>query len=90
MQKQYSPDKLSVVLMSTDQSKDFYDSKAPGLFKKHGGSEWPSIILNGGFSGALKFGDFGYGVVIVDAEGIVRSIAPHDLEKAVEKVFKER
>ena len=89
MQKDYSPEKLGVVLISTDHSKEFYDSKAPAIFEAHGGSDWPSVLVHS-FSGALRFGDFGFGVLIVDETGIVRSIAPKDLEKAVEKVFKDK
>lgn len=46
------------------------------------------MVLDGGFEGALHFGDFGYGVIVIDQKGIVRDINPHDLEEAVESAFK--
>jgi len=73
--------------LSTDTSRSLYDSQAPGLFEKYGGGEWPSIILPGGFEGALRFGDFGYGKIIVDAEGIVRSIGEYKMKPTLEKIF---
>ena len=78
-----------MILLSTDSSQDLYDSRAEKLFDKYGGGDWPSILLPNGFDDAVRFGDFGYGTVIVDEEGIVRSINDHDLEGALEKVFGE-
>ena len=77
------------MLLSTDASRELYDSRAESLFKKYGGGDWPSAILENSFEGALTFGDFGYGVVIVDAKGIVRAINPMDLQLAVDEVFKD-
>ena len=76
--------------MSVDQSREFYDSRAAKLFEKFGGGDWPSIILKDGFESALHFGDFGYGKVIVDREGIVRAVNPRDLEAALAEVFKAK
>lgn len=77
------------MLLSVDQTKQLYDSRADSLFEKYGGGDWPSAILVNGFDGALKFGDFGYGVVIVDAKGIVRKVNPMDLQLAVDEVFSD-
>ena len=87
MLKKYGNEKLQVVLLSVDSSRDFYDSRAPKLFEQYGGGEWPSIILPGGFNGALHFGDFGYGKIILDKDGTVHEVNPRDLEKSLEKIF---
>ncbi len=89
MQQKYSPEKLRVVLLSTDETKALYHSRAPALFEQYGGSQWPSIILPGAWRSALRFGSFGYGKVIVDEKGIVRSIGEHGLEKSLKRVFGE-
>ena len=86
MQKKYSSKELHVVLLSVDQSKDLYDARAPQLFEKYGGGDWPSVLI-GGFAEAMRFGDFGYGKVIVDKKGIVRAINPVDLEASLESIF---
>ena len=87
MQQKYGADNLNVILLSTDDSKTAYHKKSPGLFKEYGGDQWPSVILPNGFQSALRFGHFGYGKVIVDAEGIVRSIGEYNLEKALKRMF---
>lgn len=74
-------------MLSTDDSQSLYDARAPGLFKKYGGAEWPSIVLPGGFEGALQFGDFGYGKIIVDADGIVRSIGEYKMKPTLKTLF---
>ena len=90
MQEKYSPEKLKVVLLSVDDSKEFYDSRAPKLFAQYGGGDWPSIIVPGGFNAVSSaFGGFGYGKVIVDEEGIVRSINDYHFENVLEKLFQE-
>ncbi len=87
MQQKYGEDKLQVILLSTDRTKAEYSKRSPALFAKYGGAQWPSVILPNGFRSALRFGNFGYGKVIVDAKGIVRSIGEYDLKKAVQRTF---
>lgn len=89
MQQRYGLDKLKVVLLSTDATKSSYFRKSPKLFEKYGGGDWPSIFLPNGFNSALRFGNFGYGKLIVDADGIVRSIGEYDLEKSLRRIFGE-
>ncbi len=69
--------------------RSMYDAQAPKLFEKYGGGDWPSIIFDNSFESAMHFGDFGYGIVVVDAEGIVRDINPYDIESSLKKVFSE-
>ena len=76
-------------MLSTD-AKEFYDeSQATKIFQNYGGDQWPNVLL-GGFDGAMHFGDFGYGEVVIDADGIVRAIGPTDLEKSLERIFKDQ
>ncbi len=89
MQQKYTPEKLRVVLLSTDHTKAAYHARAQKLFDEYGGGDWPSIILPGAWRSALRFGNFGYGKVIVDAEGIVRSVGEYGLEKSLKRVFGE-
>ena len=88
-QEVYSPQKLQVVLLSTDQSRSYYDAQTPALFERYGGGDWPSVVLPNGMEGAMRFGDFGYGKIIVDAQGIVRSINEHKMKPTLEKIFAE-
>ena len=90
MQKKYTSEKLNVILLSTDHSRDLYDSRASALFEKYGGGDWPSILFENSFKDAMHFGDFGYGKVIVEANGIVRSIGRYDFEAALEEVFRDQ
>ncbi len=76
-----------MILFSTDASKEFYDERAGKLFSKYGGGNWPSVILPNGFNSAIRFGDFGYGKLIIDEKGMVRSIGEYDIEKAVDTIF---
>ena len=64
-----------------------YDRRAPSLFKQYGGGNWPAVLLPEGFNSADRFGGFGYGVVMVDEEGIVRSIGDYAVENTVNKLF---
>ncbi len=89
MQRKYTPEKLRVVLLSTDATKALYQSRASALFDEYGGGDWPSILLPGAWRSALRFGNFGYGKVIVDANGIVRSIGEYSLENSLGRVFGE-
>ena len=90
MQKKYSPEKLEVILLSVDHSKAFYDSRASSLFKKYGGGNWPSVILNGGFDEAMRFADFGYGTVIIDQKGIVRAMDSYDFDKVLKPLLEDK
>ena len=87
MQDKYQSENLQVILLSTDHSKEFYDSKANQLFEKYGGGDWPSVVLPRGWNDAVTFGDFGYGKVIIDDKGIVRSAAEFDLSASLNRVF---
>jgi len=35
----------------------------------------------------MHFGDFGYGIVVVDEKGIVRAINEYDIEAAADEVL---
>lgn len=72
--KKHGPDKFNVILLTVDTDRQFYDSQAPRLFETYGGKDWPQIMLPGGFEGALTFGDYGFGSVVVDETGIVRAV----------------
>ena len=87
MQNKYTPEKLRVILLSTDSSKASYDLRAEKLFEEYGGGNWPSIILPDGFTSALRFGGFGYGKLIIDEHGIIRSIGEYSLEKSLKRIF---
>lgn len=89
MRQRYTPEKLNVVLLSTDDSKARYFKRASKLFDEYGGGDWPSIVLPGGFRSALRFGGFGYGKLIIDADGIIRSVGEYDLERSLERVFRK-
>lgn len=64
-----------------------YDRQAPSLFKRYGGGSWPAVLLSEGFNSVDLFGGFGYGIVLVDEEGIVRSIGDYAFENTVNKIF---
>ena len=72
--EKHGHDKVSVILLTVDTDRQFYDSLAPRLFETYGGGDWPQIMLPGGFDGALTFGDYGFGSVVVDEKGIVRAV----------------
>ncbi|MFK7767321.1 MAG: hypothetical protein AB8B55_08875 [Mariniblastus sp.] len=64
-----------------------YDQGSPPLFEKYGGGGWPSVLLPNGFNSVDRFGGFGYGIVVVDEEGIVRSVNDFQFEKYVDQLF---
>ena len=64
-----------------------YDRGSPALFKNYGGGNWPSVLLPDGFNSVDQFGGFGYGVVVVDEDGIVRSINEYKFEATIDKMF---
>jgi thiol-disulfide isomerase/thioredoxin len=72
--EKHGHDKVNVILLTVDTDRQFYDSLAPRLFQTYGGGDWPQIMLPGGFDGALTFGDYGFGSVVVDEKGIVRAV----------------
>lgn len=88
MQNTYTTDKLIVVLLSTDFSQAMYDRGAPPLFEKYGGGSWPSAVLPNAFNDTARFGGFGYGKVIVDEQGIVRSVNEYDFENQINQIFR--
>ena len=87
--EKHGTEKLQVILMTVDVSKEFYDSQAPRLFETYGGGEWPQLMLPGGFDGALVFGDYGFGSVVVDEKGIVRAVGVHsfEIESVIDRVI---
>jgi thiol:disulfide interchange protein DsbD len=87
--EKHGTEKLQVILMTVDTSKEFYDSQAPRLFETYGGGEWPQLMLPGGFDGALVFGDYGFGSVVVDEKGIVRAVGVHsfEIESVIDRVI---
>ncbi len=88
MQNTYSSDKLIVVLLSTDANQAMYDRGAPPLFEKYGGGRWPSVVLPNAFNDTARFGGFGYGKIIVDEQGIVRSVNDYDFENQIDQIFR--
>ncbi len=88
MQNTYKADKLIVILLSTDATQAMYDRGAPPLFEKYGGGNWPSAVLPNASNDTARFGGFGYGKVIVDEQGIVRSVNDYDFENQIEQIFR--
>ena len=64
-----------------------YDRGAPSLFENYGGGNWPAVLLPDTFNSVDLFGGFGYGIVVVDEDGIVRSIGEYAVEDTVNKMF---
>jgi hypothetical protein len=95
VQQRHGKDKLAVVLLSVDpgyfgESKS-YISQAEKILKRNK-IDWPSAFLPGGWNDCARaFNLSGYGLVLVDAQGVVRSINPRgeELEAAVERVLGE-
>jgi hypothetical protein len=89
--EKHGPDKLRVILLTVDTDRQFYDSQAPRLFQTYGGGDWPQIMLPGGFNGALTFGDYGFGSVVVDDRGIVRAVGAlsFNIEPLIDQVIRE-
>ncbi len=86
----HSAEKLSVVLLTVDTDRKFYDSLAPNLFQTYGGASWPQVMIPGGFEGALILGDYGFGSVVVDETGIVRAVGAlgFNIESIIDDVIK--
>ena len=89
MQQRHGRDKLAVVLLSVDPEYFGHDQRyvdqARKILEKRK-IDWPSVFLPGGWSDAGRiFNRSGYGLVLVDAGGIVRGVnlRGDDLEKAV-------
>ena len=87
MQDKYTPEKLQVILLSTDNTAELYHSRASQLFAEYGGGNWPSVILPDGFTSALRFGGFGYGKLIIAEHGMIRSVGEYGLEKSLARIF---
>jgi hypothetical protein len=69
-----------------------YGSASEKIFHKHE-IDWPSVYLPGGWNDAARtFNLNGYGLVLVDSEGLVRKINPRgdELEAAVKEVLGEK
>ena len=93
MQQRHGRDKLAVVLLSVDPEYFGHDpryiAQAGKILEKHK-IAWPSVFLPGGWSDAGRvFNLSGYGLVLVDAQGIVRGVnlRGDDLEKAVARAL---
>ena len=89
LQDKYSADKLNVILLSVDGTQSLYDSQAPALFQSFGGAKWPSVRVASGFSDILPIGDFGFGSVVIDKNGIVRAVGTRgeELENTLARAF---
>jgi len=81
------------VLLSVDATymidKKSYASSSAKIFQRNK-IDWPSVYLAEGWNDAARaFNLNGYGLVLVDAQGIVRKINPHgkEIESAVGKVL---
>jgi hypothetical protein len=78
VQQRHGKDKLEVVLLSIDpeyfgKDKSYLDSASKILKKQK--VDWPSAFLPGGWSDTQRdFNLSGYGLVLVDATGIVRGV----------------
>ncbi len=57
------------------------------MFEHYGGGDWPSAVLPNAMNDTLVIGGFGYGKVIVDEQGIVRSINDFQIETILDKMF---
>ena len=93
MQRKHGSDRLAVVLLSVDATymidKKSYASSSAKIFQRNK-IDWPSIYLAEGWNDAARaFNLNGYGLVLVDAQGLVRKINPHgdEIESAVGKVL---
>lgn len=64
-----------------------YDQRSPRLFAKYGGGEWPSVVLPNAMEDTLRFGGFGYGKIIVDEQGMVRSLYDHKIQETLDEMF---
>jgi hypothetical protein len=89
VQQRHGRDKLAVVLLSVDPESFGHDQRYVDQARKileQRQIDWPSVFLPGGWSDAGRiFNLSGYGLVLVDARGIVRGVnlRGDDLEKAV-------
>jgi hypothetical protein len=72
-------DKLAVLLLSVDpeyfdKKKEEYEPRAEKLFKKLG-IDWPNVWVAGGWAQMNHtFNADGYGLILVDGQGVVRGI----------------
>jgi hypothetical protein len=95
VQQRHGRDKLAVILLSVDPGyfgeNRSYVSQAEKIFKRNK-IDWPNAFLPGGWNDCVRsFNLNGYGLVLVDAQGVVRIINPRGekLEAAVERVLGE-
>jgi hypothetical protein len=95
VQQRHGRDKLAVLLLSVDPGyfgeNKGYVSQAEKIFTRNK-IDWPSAFLPGGWNDCARtFNLNGYGLVLVDAQGIVRSINPRgaEVEAAVERVLRQ-
>ena len=96
VQQQHGPEKLAVVLVSVDPGyfpeSDAYLTTAKKILETQK-IDWPSLFMPGGWNDAVHtFNVSGYGMIVVDAEGIVRGVnlRGHHLDKLVAKLLKEK
>jgi hypothetical protein len=95
VQQRHGSDRLAVVLLSVDPEyfgeDRSYISQAGKILTRNK-IDWPSVFLPGGWNDCARmFNLTGYGLVLVDTQGIVRSINPRpdQLEVAVERILRE-
>ncbi len=96
VQKQYGRDKLEVLLVSIDRSYSFDKSRlsrskkdAEKIFAKLK-LDWPSVFMPGGWDDVVKkFNLHGYGLSLVDGNGIVRGVSIHerDLKRLMGELY---
>lgn len=79
IQEREGKDKLQVLLLSVDAGygigvKEAAEKDA-NVLKKHGVGDWPNVIVPNGFKDTIRqFNLDGYGLTLIDPEGIVRGI----------------
>jgi hypothetical protein len=93
VQSRYGADKLAVVLIDVDPEffpkEDDHLPQAKKILQKHK-LDWPNVMARNGFDDTARaFNLFGYVKMVVDAQGIVRSVSllGNDLERTVEQIM---
>ena len=79
IQEREGKDKLQVLLLSVDAGYGISVKEAAekdaNVLKKHGVGDWPNVIVPNGFKDTIRqFNLDGYGLTLIDPEGIVRGI----------------
>jgi hypothetical protein len=96
IQQKYGPDKFQVLLLSVDGghhapiNEVLRDNKEE---LKSQGVNWPNVVMPHGFDDSRRlFNADGYGLTLIDPDGIVRDIHafPEDLEPKLKEIFNKR